>query len=168
MPDLSTDLLSQINSRDFTDVLHPLLTVTVKTGTYASPTTEVMRYVKAFDDVVFDGNTYTAGEFLIGAPGSSSDSPPRVTLTADLGDADLVAKFQLALEKPIVKLEYILASKVGNPGYGPEPEYGPFEFQVSDISFQDTTIQASLTYEPILQQTIPRDFVTPTLFPGGF
>lgn len=153
------------------------LSSTLKGAMYASESSEALvtlieidhaslgtplRYCDAEADVTSNGDVYTAAAFRISLPKDAAGAPPRVTLDADGIDRSIIESIRAFSTYPDIDLSMVLASAPNSI------ECGPYPFIVDDISWNQNSLRASLTFEPILNEAIPADKFTPNTFPGIF
>lgn len=149
---LSTTAREQLTAQDMSSVFLQLLTVEYGGG--------ILRYVSNEDEVVSLGRTFLPARFRMDDPIEGEDSPPTVQLEFETANTDVLILLREEENAPIVTLEYCLDD---------DPdiiEYGPMEFEVKQFTRNGNTISISLGYEPILNEPIPSDTYSSTLFPG--
>ncbi|RJP21681.1 MAG: DUF1833 domain-containing protein [Deltaproteobacteria bacterium] len=110
------------------------------------------------------GNTFVPFPFEIILPDETDDSPPRVTLRIDNVDRRIVSELRSVVTGvPVkVRLYVVLASSPDTV------EVGPMEFSLRDVEFTATTVEGTLLYEDVLNESYPADSFTPARFPALF
>lgn len=110
------------------------------------------------------GNTYVPFPFEIILPDESEDSAPRVTLRIDNVDRRIVSELRSVVSTvPVtIRLFIVLASSPDTL------EVGPMEFSLRDVEFTATTVEGTLLYEDVLNESFPADSFSPARFPALF
>jgi Domain of unknown function (DUF1833) len=121
-----------------------------------------LRFVNNTKDVISNGETYVAYPFAMTLPDDAGDRLPRVGITIDNVDRQIVDTIRILspqLPPPKLGMSLILASD-------PDViEAGPFDFTVRDTSWDAFSVTGVLAYEDVLNRQFPagtynaRDFV---------
>lgn len=123
---------------------------------------EPFRLVNNTNDVVSNGDTYTACPFKIEPPNDTGNELSRVTLLLDNVNRTFLPSFRAAQTKPTVTFFLVLASD-------PDTIIGDtWDFEVSDISYNAQVIQANLLFDSINDVAVPGDDMGPNKNPGLF
>jgi len=110
------------------------------------------------------GNTYVPFPFEIILPDEAEDSAPRVTLRIDAIDRRLISELRsvVTVVPVTVRMMVVIASS-------PDVlEVGPMEFSLRDVEYSATTIEGTLLYEDVLNESFPGDTFSPARFPALF
>lgn len=142
------------NSQEFGQVVLWLLTIEHENG--------FMRKVKGWQDIESNGRQFEKSAFVMTLPTEGEDTPPVVNIQFDAGDTQIVTILRGDTEPPKVYLELCLAS---DPNV---IELGPLEFEVKKYSRSGPVMSVELGYEPALNEPIPCDTFSASLFPGLF
>lgn len=108
------------------------------------------------------GNEYLYLPFEFTLPDDKSDSPPRVQITLDNVNRQLVSLLRSFTSPPTVKLELILAS---------DPDTVEVELPVlkmSSVQITEKNISAELVADSLINEPFPGRSFTPGAFPGLF
>jgi hypothetical protein len=110
------------------------------------------------------GNLYVPFPFDVILPDESDDAVPRVTLRIDNVDRRIVSELRSVVTNvPVtVRMTVVLASSPDTI------EVGPMEFSLRDVEYTATTVEGTLLYEDVLNESFPADSFTPSRFPGLF
>ena len=107
-------------------------------------------------------NQYLYLPFEFTLPDDKEDSPPRVQITLDNTDRQLVALLRSFSSPPTVKLELVLASS---------PDVVELELPVlklSNVQITERNISAELVADNLINEPYPGRSFTPGAFPGLF
>lgn len=104
--------------------------------------------------------TYQPAAFSIALPEDTQEGTPSATLDLDAADIQVVRKLRQANNRIILDLWVVVAD---NPNV---VERGPYNYQSTEVSINETRISLRLEAEPILDIEIPGKRYTPTTFPG--
>lgn len=137
----------------------PLLYLLRFKGVDNSGNTVERFYVQNWEAVTSNGQLYQAAAFTIRLAADSADGMPRVTLTADSGDKELVRNLREFNRKPHFYLSVVVGDRPD------DVEFAETEFEVDSWTVQGSTVQISLNTEPVLNEPISGDIITPTLYP---
>jgi hypothetical protein len=107
---------------------------------------------------------YVPFPFDVILPDESDDAVPRVTLRIDNVDRRIVSELRSVVTNvPVtVRMTVVLASSPDTI------EVGPMEFSLRDVEYTATTVEGTLLYEDVLNESFPADSFTPSRFPGLF
>lgn len=118
-----------------------------------------IRLVANTEDIVSDGNTFTAFPFELAIPATAQES---VELIVDNVTRELIEEVR-AIDTPLdITLEIVLASDPDTV------EAGPFVFQSRSVEYDVSRMRFTLAYEPILNEPFPAYDYTPIDYPGLF
>lgn len=163
---ISSGLMGAMFAQETDEVAICLLTIEheeMGTPIYLSndPTTRV------FDDPLVYATESRGQQFLFlpfdfTFPDDKSDSPPRVQLTVENIDRQLVGVLRSFSTPPTVTLEIVLASapdlvEIALPG-----------LQLANAQMDDTKIAIDLAADPLINEPFPAGSFTPGSFPGIF
>lgn len=152
------------------------LSTTAREAIYAQQTDEVfltileithddiqvpIRIVNDYSNIVSNGNTYTAFPFQISLP-KESEEISRASVSFDNVSRELIDEIRSIETPPSISLSIILADSPDTI------EVGPFNFILTNATYNQFTIQAELNFEDILNQNYPADTFTPQNHPGLF
>lgn len=113
--------------------------------------------------IVSGGNTYLPFPFDITLPDESDEAPPRVTLSIDNVDRQIVEAVRSVNGDPIsVSLSVVMASTPNTV------EAGPFDLSLRSVSYDSLVVEGQLQYEDILLDAFPAGIYTPATHPGLF
>jgi hypothetical protein len=138
------------------EVFLPLLTIT-----HASLTTPI-RVVHNPQNITSRGNLFVGYPFDMELPPADPDQPPRLRLTIDNIDRDIVASLRTLSTPPGVTLEVVLAATPDTV------EAGPYVMTLTGVDYDALTITGDLAAEDVLAEPYPGDAFTPAKFPGLF
>ncbi len=163
---ISPGLLASLFSQETDDVPICLLTIEhedLSAPIYLSndPTTRV-----SDDPLVYvtesRGKEYVFLPFDFTFPDDKADSPPRVQLSMDNIDRQMVAMLRSFSTPPTVRMEIIMASspdlvEIALPG-----------LQLVNAQMDETKIASDLVADPLINEPFPAGSFTPGAFPGIF
>lgn len=121
-----------------------------------------LRFVNNQLDVVSRGTTYLATAFSINLPDEKEDSPPRVALSFDNVDRQIVAAIRTLTAAPQIALEIVFSGSLDTV------EAGPFNFTLRNADYTADVINGELWFEDFLNEGFPADSFTPSTAPGLF
>lgn len=121
-----------------------------------------LRFVNNQTDVVSRGSTYLATAFQINIPDEKEDSPPRVALSFDNVDRQIVQAIRTLPAAPQVALEIVFSGSLSTV------EAGPFNFTLRNVDYTADIINGELWFEDFLNEGFPADSFTPSTAPGLF
>lgn len=114
------------------------------------------------EDVVSNGQAYTAFPFTVKLPNDDGDTITHAQLAIDNTDRRIVREIRSLRHPPHIELSLVLAS---NPDY---IEAGPFPFLLRDVQYTASEVSGTLMHEDGDFDNVPADAITPTHFPGYF
>lgn len=156
MPDLSVETLEEV----FADYMPTTLIPLIRYKGYDNSGNEVEHHYAAnWKDITSNGVTYSAAAFKIALISDESDNVPTVTLSYDAGDQQLIAELREYDEAPRIYLQYVIAER---PNVIEIPE---IEFEATQWVVQASSVSITLRTEPVLEEPIVGDIVTPQIFP---
>lgn len=121
-----------------------------------------IRLVQDEEDVVSNGETYTAFAFMINLPDATQARIAKVKLVIDNTDGRFTSVFR-SIRKPFdVTVSVVLRSSPDTI------EAGPFDFVMRNISRDAQVIQGECTFEPIGDDAFPKTMMESQTFPGLF
>lgn len=124
---------------------------------------DVIRVCSDNQIVTSRGYDYAPFPFSITLPDEDDDSPPQVKLRVDGVDRTIIYEVRRVTGDPItVRIYVVLASSPDTI------EVGPLEFTLRDVEYDAISIEGTLLYEDLLNQSYPKDTFTPSKFPGLF
>lgn len=156
MRQLSTAALDEIFSEVTTASYFHLLTFKAKDNEGNDTS---FHFVDNEEAVVSNGVTYQPAVFKIQLGKDIRDEIPRVQLSFDAGDRQLVRKLREFDSQPEIEISIISSNRPN------DPEISDIEYIVDSWVIADTVITMTLTIEPVLSEPICGDIVSPTLFP---
>jgi hypothetical protein len=121
-----------------------------------------IRLVADEQDIVSNGNTYTAFPFSVILPDDQVGRVATTTLELCNVSLELVSQLDALTTYPELTLSLVLASSPDTL------ELGPAEYQVSGYGYNGTTISAALAFENINEELSPSRTINPSETPGAF
>lgn len=121
-----------------------------------------IRLVDNTEDVVSNGNTYTAFPFAVSLPPDQEGELPRVQLVIDNVTQLLIAEVRSISSPFTVSLSVIMASDPDTV------EAGPWAFEAKSAEYDVQRMTCTLAYESLLQEPFPYLLYTPGNYPGLF
>jgi hypothetical protein len=121
-----------------------------------------IRVVNDMVNLTSRGDEYIAYPFNIDLPGESEDELPRVRLTIDNVDRQLVEAVRTLTTPPTITLEVVLASSPDTV------EAGPFPFTLRSAEYDAFVVTGDLAFEDVLNEGFPAHSFTPNAFTGLF
>lgn len=152
---LSTAAVRELLAQNSGEVFLVLLTL-------SHPSMTTLRVVSNTVNITSRGNLYTAFPFEITLPQDLSEELRPVRLSISNVDRRLIDEIRTIASPITVTMEIITA---GAPN---TVEVGPFAFEMASCEYNEQTITATLTYEPVLFSAFPGKTFDPQLFPGLF
>jgi len=120
------------------------------------------RYAQSYTPIESNSEVYQPAAFRISLANDEANGMPAVNLIFDAGNRSNISKLREYDKKPLVYLQVVVVER---PDVVEIPE---IEFEVMTWTIQGNSVSAQLKVEPILDEPIPGDLVTPTLFPFLF
>ena len=124
--------------------------------------TSPIRMVNNKEDIVSNGNIYTAFPFDIILPEQTPDRASTTTVRLCNVDRQVSTLLDGLSSRPTLTVSMVLASSPDTI------ELGPAEYEVIDYVYGSTTIEATLSYENVNEELIPAHTINPADFPGAF
>lgn len=156
---ISDELMADWTSPNCNEVLVSLLEISHPL--WSSP----FRLVNHNEDVVHDGDTYSAWSFKLNLPSEAQGALPRDAAVIDNVTSDLAAALKQQVgsrTKPTVTRRVVT---VGNPDY---VERGPTVYQVRRFKVTYSDVTLDLTLNGVEYDALPKKKIDPTNFPGAF
>lgn len=153
---VSAGFLQSVFSQDTEEVFLTLLKIE------HADLDEIIYLVNNSEDVVHDGQTYTAFPFEMDLPDETDGSFSRMTILLDNAGLDYVEAFRSISGPADVTMSLVLAS---DPDV---VECGPFRFLSRGAAMSADEIRLELSYEDILNEPFPGDIMSPGSVPGIF
>lgn len=119
-----------------------------------------IRVVANNEDVIHNGDIYTAFPFEINLPDEREGEMPRVQLTIDNVDGTILAALRSINTPPTVDLKVVLAS---SPDVA---EAQALSMLLKDFEYDATTITGTLAFETLLGIEVPGYRFRPDTHPG--
>jgi len=121
-----------------------------------------LRFTSDGVDTVSRGYTFIAFPFQISLPPRSQDQPPKMQLTIDNVDRQIVQTIREIQSAPTIKVEIVLAST-------PDTVEAIFpDFILLNAQYDRLTVQGDLVIEMLEREPFPADTYNPSDFPGLF
>lgn len=155
---VSNDLLAAM-----LDQATALITVWLLTLSHPELTTP-LRFTNNGEDIIADGETFTAVDFEVTLPDDKEDGTPSAKIVFDNTDQQLTPTIRNLTGDFEVTLA--LARVTIAPAAEIEIEYLPMS--LTDVQVTETTAEFQVGYENILGQEFPADIFSPVNFPGLF
>lgn len=112
-----------------------------------------------YEPIQSNGTVYQPAAFRISLGKDSSEGMPTVRLNYDGGDRQVVNELRVFNEAPKIYVSVVVAERPDTV------EIAEVEFEIENWTVSDNAIQAQLITEPVLNEPIPGDRITPQLFP---
>lgn len=137
-----------------------LICLTVNHQSFSSP----ILIVNDQKPLVRTAGTFEPFAFEINLPNEEEDRIPNVTVTFDNVDRSIIQVIRtITGARPSVTMEVVLASSPNTV------EAGPFNFAILSITYDASTVQATLGFEDdLLNTAFPGDTYTPANSKGLF
>lgn len=123
---------------------------------------ESIRVVNNKEDITSNGEIYTAFPFEISLPDETQDTLGQCKLRIDNVDRRIVEAVRLCTGVPKMTISVILAD---SPDI---VEFGPLDMNLSVVEYDSFIVDATITYDDVLNQSFPKDKFIPSMFPGLF
>lgn len=121
-----------------------------------------LRYVNDAQAITSNGEIYQPAFFNMALGKDASDSVTTVNLSFDVGDRQLVSYLREVKQPPKFYLSVVVAER---PDVVELPEV---EYELSSHTINGSVITMVLTVEPVLNEPIPYDLITPLTAPSMF
>lgn len=123
---------------------------------------EVIRVVNNTENITSNGEEYIAFPFELTLPEESQDTPGQAKVRIDNVDRRIVEVIRLCEGVPTMTISVILADS-------PDVvEFGPLIMNLTGVEYDSLIVDATVTYDDVLNQSFPKDRFTPSLFRGMF
>lgn len=156
MRELSPEMLEEVFAQFNPSTLVMLLRFV---GVDNQGATQEHRYVNDWKPITSNGVTYQPAGFRVGLAGDNPDNMPSVTLTVPAADDQIVRQLREFDTAPKVYVSMVVAER-------PDlVEYEETEFEVGSWVADSSGLKITLETEPVLNEPIPSDLITPTLHP---
>jgi Domain of unknown function (DUF1833) len=137
-------------------VFLPLLTIT--TADLDGP----LYLVSNTDDIISNGNTFTAYEFSIDLPVQDDEVTIGTQIVIDNIDRQIMQTLRQITDVPLISLSIVLAATPDTL------ERGPLPFELSSVDYDALSITGTLVFDSIFDEPSPAYAYTPALFPALF
>lgn len=135
-----------------------LLMLTISHATLTAP----IRVVNNTENITSNGNLFTAFPFMLTLPDEREDQPPRMHITIDNVDRQIVQAVRNMTSPPTIQLDVILASQ-------PDTLEASFPgFTLRQANYDVLTVEGDLTLEDVVLEPFPALSFAPQTFPGLF
>jgi hypothetical protein len=157
--DLSLQFLDEIFAESTGATVVTLLRVQAVANN-GSPIT--LRFVNDTQPIVSQGQLYQPAVFNMALGRDASDSVTTVNLSFDVGDRQLVSYLREVKDTPKFYISAVVAERPDTV------ELAETEYELNSFTINNTTITMVLTVEPVLNEPIPADLITPLTAPAMF
>ena len=123
--------------------------------------TEPIRVALSNEDIASNGETYKASNFQVNLPQERENDPPRVSVSVDNVDRNIVAGIRTISGAPTFSLQVVLKSSPNTV------EISASELTMRNAEWDEQTVTGELTYEDILNEPLGRRFI-PKDYPALF
>lgn len=123
---------------------------------------EPIRLVGSREDIVSNGNTYTAFPFEITLPSDDGETISDIRLSISNIDRSITQTIRDMSTPPEITTFIVLADTPD------DIEAGPFIMTLREAKYDAFTVSGSLRWENLLDQAYPGYTFTPAGFPGMF
>ena len=120
---------------------------------------EPLRFVNDWQDIVSAGETFLAYPFAVRLLTDEPEAAPQAGLTIDNVDLSILTILRQLVEPITATIGVVLASTPNTL----EVEY---DFEIREIGYDAQTIEAVLSFEPIMDEPVPGHTFCPTYYPG--
>lgn len=155
---MSTAALAALSAQETNEVFLYLLEI----GVTINGTTDTHYFVNNTVSVERNGTTYDPLSFKIVLP-QEGEHINSATINLDVVDREIIEVMRSADEPPTISFILILASNLNG-----DPEAGPFNFVLKEVSYNKTSLSATLSTGNHLEGTFPKVIRTPYYFPALF
>ena len=160
MREISVDGLKQLFKQEAEDIF--LVIVEITHPTLAEP----IRLVNDMVTLEYSGYTYTALPFRFELPADVKDKPPKAKIIIDNINRDLIDLMRSTYTPLNLKVDIVRKSAADGTV---THEIGTFDFIMSKITYDATTLEADLTVDiDFLNESAVADYFSPYLFPALF
>lgn len=156
MRELSPEMLEEVFAQFNPSTLVMLLRFV---GVDNSGNTQEKRYVNDWRPITSNGLTYQPAGFKVSLAGDNPDNMPSVNLTVPAADDQILLQLRQFDKAPKVYVSMVVAER-------PDlVEYPETEFQVKSWTADSSGLKITLETEPVLNEPVPADIITPTYYP---
>lgn len=155
---MSAAAISAVGAQQTSEVFLYLLTVNI----VVDGEDQTFYFVNNREAIVRDDQTYTPLGFKVTLP-NEGDNVLGAQITIDVVDRVMIQAIREAEETPTVSFVIILASDPDG-----DPEAGPFNFEISSVSYNAYSMSCTLGVGKHLDAIFPKTLITPYYFPGLF
>ena len=120
------------------------------------------RIVPNFEPITHNGLEFLPWAFEVTLPDDTEDGQPILKWVADNVSLELIGPLRSARNHIDVWVAYVLASQPD------QIELGPYNLELSSVTYDAQRMSGSLTVEPILSKPLSHKRFTPSRFPGLF
>lgn len=122
------------------------------------------RYVNAKSDVVYEGNTYTAGYFRLDPPDKNESSIGNATLTMSAIDQSWIEKIRSTQKRSTLRfIAVIMYDENGDSVIEPLED---ITMTLTSATWDDTTIQWTMIFDETMDIMVPPDIMNSETFPA--
>jgi hypothetical protein len=157
--DLSLQFLDDIFAESTGSTVVTLLRVEA-VSTIGTPIT--LHYVNDAQPITSQGQLYQPAIFNMALGKDASDTVTTVNLSFDVGDRQLVSYLREVKDTPKFYLSAVVAERPNTI------ELAETEYELNSFTINGSVITMVLTVEPVLNEPIPYDLVTPLTAPAMF
>lgn len=154
---LSTNTLAALFAAETNSVFLKFLEI--DHASWAQP----FRFVQNNEDIVFDGETYQQFPFQIEPPHDSATDISPGTLTLDNVERTLLPSLRNAMSTGGITVHMFIVNYSE-----PDTVIDFWDFELQAGRYNNKTIECTLLYESILNESVPCDDATPAKNPGLF
>lgn len=157
MRDLSIQFLDDIfaESTGSTPVILMRVELVSNTGVLTT-----LRFCQNSTPITSNGQLYQPAVFNVALGKDISTEVPTINLTFDIGDRSLVTQLREFNKAPKFYMSVAVAERPN------VIEFAEVEYQLTNFTINETNITMTLQVEPILNEPIPLDRVTPLTAPA--
>jgi len=120
------------------------------------------RVARNNENVLSNGNTFSAYPFAVFLPDERDDRPPEMNFAIDNVNRSITDALRAAPTAPVVRLEVVLATSPDTR------EYGPVDLTLRNVAFDGQLVTGTLTFEDVLNEQYPGYTFNPVDFPALF
>jgi len=152
---LSPEVLAELTGQESSD---PFLTLLTLTHTSFGS----LYLVNNTADIISNGNTFLAYPMKVTLPNDDGDTLRQVSITLDNVGLELIDELRTVTDPIDVKIEMILSTLPD------DIQIEVNDLKMRNISYDKSTIKATLIVDDFLNTEIAGEKYTPTTFPGLF
>ena len=131
--------------------------------TEQNPHRDILRYANSDDDIVFEGNTYSAGFFKMTLPESTSSGFSDASITISAIDQTWIEKIRSSERRSIIRFIATIEHYDNQTVVEPIEE---MEFTLSNAQVEETTIKCTLKFDDISDIKVPYDICNDRVCPA--